>query len=218
MRYKELHKFNYKNPKASSTIQYTATGDEKTGMITKIIARLTGKDSERYTRFGRKLLEVKEKAEELKRLQDEVKAETKELVQDLFKAEDIAYTRVVDTVSFVFELSKDPKITETPRYKDILEELIKLQPSLAKTVEQLKKKHVTLTQKSPSLFAVDKQTGASTKPAKGEKLDEGMFDKVRAWARSILDAVQNWASRYDQKLNEIKQMASVATSQNSAAF
>ena len=94
-------------------------------------------------------------------------------------------------MSFILQLSKDPKATETPKYKDILEALSEqLTPELIAVLEQLKKTMVTVTQKAPSL--------------KINQLDEGMFTNLFARVKQF---VFNWGNKYDQKLAALQQQA-----------
>ncbi len=86
----------------------------------QVIAVLKSYKSQSYTKLAQKVERISQLESELKVLKEEVKQETRENVADLFDAEDAAKTRIVQTMSFILQLSKDPKATETPKYKDIL--------------------------------------------------------------------------------------------------
>jgi Zn-dependent oligopeptidase len=148
----------------------------------EIVAKLRSHKSGVYTRLANNIEQIEQHEAEIKRLKEIVKQDTRENIADLFDASDAVHTRVVETISVVFTLSKDPEPTVSPKYKDILEELsTHLTPELLAVLNKLKEKMVTVTQKQPSL--------------KIKKLDEG----------ELTNAVLNWAESYDQRLDAIKQ-------------
>lgn len=156
---------------------------------TKVIARLRSYKSQTYTKLAQKLQRMESLTEEMKQLKDEIKQHTREDVADLFDAADAARTRVIETVSFIFNLTKDPKVTESPKYKNILEELEQhLTPELIKVLEGIKNQEemITKTQKSPAL---------SVKP---------INEAVGSIFARLKQAVYSWAKGYDQKLNALK--------------
>ena len=153
----------------------------------RVVAKLKSYNSQVYTKLANKLLRLEELENEIKALKEELKGETKENIHDLFDAEDAARTRVIETVSFIFTLSKDPKVTESPKYKEILSELEKqLTPELILVLESLKKQLVTVTQKSPALRVRTIKEGV-----------ESIFARFK-------DSIMRWANRYDQKLAALK--------------
>jgi uncharacterized protein (UPF0335 family) len=157
----------------------------------QVIALLQSYNSQSYTKLAQKVKRIEQLKEEIKALEEDVKQSTREDISDLFDAEDAVKTRVVQTMSFILTLSKDPAATKTPKYKDILTALSEhLTPELIKVLEGLKEQMVTITQKSPSL--------------KIKPLDEGFVSSL--FARLKL-TVMNWASRYDQKLDNLKRLA-----------
>jgi len=160
----------------------------------KVVALLQSYNSQVYTKLAQKIQRMTQLEAEVKQLKEEVKQAARENVADLFDAEDIVRTRVVETISFVFVLSKDPKETVTPKYKEILSELeAHLTPELIKVLEELKKQMVTVTQKQPSL---------SVSP-----ISEGIVGNIFAKLKNL---VMGWAQRYDQKLDQLKMQAGVA--------
>lgn len=156
----------------------------------RVIAKLYSYNSQSYTKLAQKIERIDQLEAEIKALKAEVKQGTRESIAELFDAEDAAKTRVVETLSFIFTLSKDPEPTKAPKYKDILDVLSKqLTPELIIVLEGLKDTMVTKTQKEPSLRL------------KPQQIDEGVFSKLK-------QTVMSWASRYDSKLAKLKQMAS----------
>lgn len=156
----------------------------------QVIAVLKGTNSQVYTKLAQKVERISQLEAELKVLKEEVKQSTREDVASLFNAEDGAKTRIIQTLKFILQLSKDPEETRSPKYKDILAVLeTKLTPELIKVLEGLKETMVTVTQK---------EAGLKIKP-----LDEngvGTFDRLD-------QLVQNWGQQYDQKLAALMQQA-----------
>ena len=161
----------------------------------KVIARLRSYNSQIYTKLAQKLQRAEALSEEISALKDEIKADTKNHIQDLFDSVDVCRTRVVETVSFVFNLTKDPKVTESPKYKNILEELeTYLTPELITVLEGIKRKEemITRTQKSPAL---------SVKPV---TIDESVVGNIFSKLKSY---IMIWARNYDTRLNILKSKA-----------
>lgn len=168
----------------SNTIQYH---DDDS----KVVATLKSYDSQSFTKLAQKVQRIEQLESEMKQLKEEVKQSTREDVSDLFDAEDTVKTRVIETLQFIFTLSKDPKATESPKYKDILEELTNhLTPELITVLEGLKQKMVTVTQKAPSLKIT---------PVK-ESVFGGAFSRLKG-------LVNRWAGKYDQQLDSLKRQA-----------
>jgi hypothetical protein len=164
---------------------------EYTDTDTQVIAKVESYMSQTYTKLVR-LLERTERLEALLKANKEaVKTNTREHVANLFDTIDITKTRIIETKSVVLTLSKDPKPTEAPQYKNILDEIYgELTPELQAKVDLLKKTMVTVTQKSPSL--------------KHKPLDESI---VGSFFAKFKNYFLNWGKQYDQKLNRIKQLS-----------
>lgn len=177
--------------------------EEKKGVVTKVIANLTSYQSGRYTKLGRNLKRIEWLSDKISQLKEQTKQESRELVADLFNAEDAVATRVVDTVSFTFQLTKDPKPTETVKYAKVLEELQEhLTPELLKVMETLVEKHSSVTQKSPALSTTDKRATESV-------VTEGPMDKLKGFFAHLLSKVQGWGKRYDSQLAALKAEAGI---------
>lgn len=164
----------------------------------KVIVKLYSYNSQSYTKLAQKIERVKELEEQIKELKQDIVQSGRENVNDLFDAADAVNTRVVETVSFIFQLTKDPKPTVAPKYKDILEELSKhLTPELTVMLTQLKEKMVTTTQKAPAL----------SMKRKDESISEGIGDKISGLFRAFKQHVLRWGKSYDQRLDQLKQEA-----------
>lgn len=154
----------------------------------KVTAQLASHISGKYTKLMQNMDQIATLSAQLEELKEQVKQQRREDVADLFDADDAVLTRVVETKSVVFTLSKDPKATEAPKYKVILEELEKkLTPDLIKVLTALKAEHVTITQKEPSLKYAAKD------------VDESVG------STSVLASkVFNWLPKFDARLAAIK--------------
>lgn len=157
----------------------------------QVVASLVSHQSATYTKLAQKVERIGQLKEEIKQLEDEVKQSTREDIADLFDAEDAVKTRVVETMSFILTLSKDPAATRIPKYKDILEALTEhLTPELITILEELKSQMVTVVQKSPSL--------------KIQSLREGIVQRLFARLKQF---ISRWGSQYDQKLDALRSQA-----------
>jgi hypothetical protein len=170
----------------------------------KVIATLKSYNSQVYTKLAQKLQRIDELEAEVKKLKDETKAAVRSDVAELFAIEDFTRTRVIETKQFIFTLSKDPKATEAPKYKDILEELSKsLTPELITVLEGLKKTMITTTQKAASLKLAQNAS---------ESMNEGIWDTAKDALAGFFAKVKAWGAKFDSKLAALKAQAGVMES------
>lgn len=164
----------------------------------KVVAHLQSYNSAIYTNLAKKVNQVSELEKQVKQLKEEIKQEGREHVADLFSAEDTVNTRVVETVSFIFTLTKDPKATTTFKYAEIIKELeTKLTPELITVLEELKAKYQSTTQKVAALSI----------KANESVINEGVWDTLRAYFVKFKDAINKWANTYDSTLHDLKAKA-----------
>ncbi len=202
----KLTEAEYTGPIDSPNVSYSH--EEKKGEITKVIANLESYESGRYTKLGRNLNRIKWLSEKIDQLKEEVKADTKGAIADLFHADDACRTRVVETVSFTFEMTKDPKPTNTVQYAKVLEALEEhLTPELLAVMEGLKAQFSNTVQKSPGLKAKDKRYESIEEAI---QLEEGFLDKLKDIAKRFYAKITSWASSYDSKLAKLKKLAAQA--------
>lgn len=182
-------------------VQYSQ--EETKGKISKVVATLASYQSGRYTKLGRNFKRIEWLSDKVAQLKEQTKQESRELVADLFDAEDAVATRVVETVGFTFQLTKDPKPTETVKYAKVLEELQgHLTPELIKVMEALVSKHTSITQKAPALTTKDKR------PMEGV-VSEGPVDGMRAFFANLLSKIQGFCQSYDGKLAALRAEAGI---------
>lgn len=170
---------------------YEISRDPKAG---KAIANLRGKDSEKYTKLANRIQELQKLEDEIKTIKKEIKSDTKDLIADLFTAEDIIYTRVVETVSVIFTMSKDPEPTKSVSYAKVLNDLTEfLTPELKEKLEELKSAYTSTSSREPSL-RVDRKV---------EFVDTAS-QQILNYAYTFKQNILAWAQQYDRKLNQIK--------------
>jgi hypothetical protein len=171
---------------------------ELAGNPSGVMSRLTS----RYDRLDKAI-----KTMTVKR--NEMNEQIKENVTELFNAEDIVLTRVVETISFTLTLSKLVKSSEqnpktTVDYEAIAKELAKLIPEeLQEQVEAITKMYTEVT------IAADKSPALRIKN-KNDKLDEGLMDSIKGLANKVVKwakSMASWAVGYDKKLAALKAKA-----------
>lgn len=163
----------------------------------KVVAVLKSRNSERYTKLAQNVQRIATLEAEVKEKKELVKADTRELVADLFASDDAVKTRVADTLSFIMTLSKDPKATESYKYAEVLAELTThLTPELITVLEAIKAKYKTTTQKAPSLKIAAKTESVD--------LSEGPMDTMKAFFAKFKSAIFGWAKKYDAQLQNLK--------------
>ena len=157
---------------------------------TKVIAQLQQHQGGAvYNELAKKVLHIKNLEAEIKAMNNEIKQQTRETIANLFDAEDAVKTRVIETLEFIMNITKDPAPTRTPRYKDILEELTNhLTPELITVLETLKSTMVTVVEKAP---------GLSVKPT---GLDEDSNNDVA----ELTNKIMAWGDQYDNKLAQLR--------------
>jgi regulator of replication initiation timing len=167
-------------------------------MVDRVVANLKSYKSQTYTKLGQKLQRIDQLTAEIEKLKQESKSEARELVADLFDAEDVVRTRVVKTISFTFTLGKNPKATETYKYAQILSELEKsLTPELITVLEGLKEQFKSVVQKEPIL-----------RYEKNESVNEGVGERLKSYYAKVKNLIINWSVKYDDKLRMLMQLAS----------
>jgi glutamyl/glutaminyl-tRNA synthetase len=209
--YMMLLEANYERPHdGDPNVDYVETGAKK-GEVTKVVANLSSFASGKYSRLAKNIARMQKIAQETLELESSIKADARETIADLFAAEDAAYTRVVETVSFTLQITKDPKAATTVSYVKVLEELQQhLTPELIKVLESIKAKFSTVNApKPPSLTHSAKEDGVG--------YDEGisespMLSKMSEFFKKYLNKIISWGETYDQRLAALKSQIGVTES------
>ncbi|RLC08335.1 MAG: hypothetical protein DRI24_23490 [Deltaproteobacteria bacterium] len=167
--------------------------------IDAVVAHLKGKRSEFFTklarRFGRatrikKMLAAEEKS---------LKKETLAAVDELFDATDEVYTRIIETVSLVFKISKaSEKTVQQLDQAGYLAELEQLTGLAVNELEELKSKYITkkITKVLPRVLAPKEKTP--------ESINEGAYDKIKQMASLVADKIYAFLGDWDQQFNSLK--------------
>jgi hypothetical protein len=176
--------------------------ESKGGEITKVIARLQANWSGKYTKLGRNLLRIERINARIEQLKEEVKQDTRGMIADLFHADDACRTREVETVSFLFKITADPKAAETYKYKEVLEALEQhLTPELRKKKEELMAQFKQINKPKPASIrvATDKAEESLEEAGLGD-----MWKSIKAACRKFYSTMLAWGSNYDAELDMLK--------------
>lgn len=180
--------------------------------IDRVAVELEGNDSASMTRLASRFDRLDKAIKRMGEKRGELNEQLKDKVTDLFDAEDVVLTRVVETASFVMTLSKLVKAAEQEpkkivNYEKIAEELAKLIPAeLQEKVEEIQKLYTEIS------LAQDKSPGLRVKNKVDESLNEGIVDffkKITAKAIKAAKSLASWALSYDKKLAGLKKQAAV---------
>lgn len=191
----------------------TYTEKKVKGSLDRVIAEISGKQSAAFTRIGKKYEELDTIEKEISEQKEQLNAETKAKMEELFNVEDEVYTRVVDTVSLVLTLSKrteaEPAPQEVVTETDVdgmLNELSEMMPDLIDTLNTLKKKYtkeVTRTVMKPAAGkrAAEPRLGKPKfKTAESADLSEGISD----WVSRFINWSKKKLNRFDSRLETLK--------------
>jgi hypothetical protein len=190
----------------SPNVDYTEVGNAK-GAVTKVVANLSSFMSGKYTRLAKNISRMQQIAQETLELEQAIKQEGREAIADLFAAEDAAYTRVVETVSFTLQITKDPKPAETVQYAKVLDELQShLTPELLQVLESIKAKFSKINDPKPAALTYEPKESVS--PVS----EAPIFDRLAGFFKKYLARIQSWGQSYDAKLARLK--ASVGLHEN----
>ncbi len=173
----------------------------------KVVATLKSYKSATYTRLAKNVEEMIRLKAEAEKYEKMVKDDAREAMADLFSAEDAARTRMVDTVSFIMQITKDPKAATTVKYAEVIKELADhLTPELNKVMEAIVAKHSKTNAPKPPAYSYE------MKPKESVDLSEGAWDGIKAFFAKFLAKVQAWGTKYDQKLDALKAQVAMGES------
>ena len=174
--------------------------------IDRVIVELNGNESgaltklaDRYDRLSKaiKLMGIKK---------DELNSDIKSKVEDLFAAEDIILTRVIETVSFTLTVSKKSKVEDKVivDYKAIAEGLAKMIPDeLQSKVEEVKKAYTTIA------LQADKSPALSVKANVTEGIIGTLTSAIISTIKKTIKSIMSWSTDYNKKLNALKKIANI---------
>jgi len=193
-------------------LKYTAKEAKK--VIDKVTVELTSHQSGSMTKLAKEYFQLDKSIKKMESEREKLNAHLKDEVEALFDAEDIIYTRVVETCSFIATLNKvsKPKPKVEIDYTSIIAELTKMIPEdLRSKVDEITAAYTKITQTEP------KSPGFRTEPKESLEraevsLEEGVMDFIKTIKKivgSLVKSVAKWAVSYDKKLTKLKLEAGV---------
>lgn len=171
------------------------------GEIDRVTVELTGHESGVFTKLADKYASLEKAIKALSAQREELNAAIKEKSEDFFAPEDVVYTRVIDTISFTYTLSKryTPADKTTIDYAKIVDELVKLIPDeLQAKVEEITAAYTKIipgVEKSPALTVKAKVT---------EGIIDELSTNIKHLIKRTIKNITGWARSYDKKLNTLK--------------
>lgn len=169
------------------------------GALDRVTATLKGSEAASMTKLARRYARLEASMAAMKEKHTELNARLKGEVADLFEAEDVVLTRVVETSQFTLTLAKEIQKTEGSKEVDYasivaaLSALIsdELQPKVEAIIEKYTK---TIPPKPPvKKLSVSK-----------EITNEGLIETLKRVAAGFLKSIRSWAARYDDKLQKLE--------------
>lgn len=180
--------------------------------VDKVIVELNGSKSASLTKLAKRYDRLKKAIEMFKEKEKEYNQKIKSSAEDLFNAEDIVLTRIVETASFTLNLSKRMKADDKTdvNYEKIAEELSKLvSKELEEKVNEIYKAHTKVIEGQEKAVALR----VSAKKNKESIINESI---IGDFLRSIMDFLKNllkdtlyWAVGYDRKLAKLKKDSNI---------
>lgn len=181
-------------------------------VLSKVTLELTGANSAVATKLAKRYERLDRTAKMLKEKRDELNAKVKGVGDELFNAEDVLITRVIQTVSFTMMLTaaekaehKKPK--QQVDYEAAFKALSALVPDLQEQAQALLKAYTTI------IPPKDTPTALKVAARVKEDLNEGMMSdfmkKVKSVAANLMSSVKSWATGYDKELNALKKQFKV---------
>lgn len=169
------------------------------GALDRVSTALAGTEAANMTKLAKRYARLEVSMKALKEKHDELNQRLKGEVSELFNAEDVVLTRVVETAQFTLTMAKEIKKADTTEvdYASIVTALSALisedlQPAVEKIIEKFTK---TVPAKEP----------AKRLTVSKEIMNEGLLDTIKRMAASFLKSIKSWAARYDTKLQKLEQ-------------
>lgn len=168
----------------------------------KVTANMASYSSQVMTKLSQKVAEAKQLAAQLAQLEEEIKAEARGHIADVFGPADELRTRVIETVSFEAKLAVAAKNVPTTKYEKVVAEVEKVLiekklPELLKMLTDAKAKYTTYSDKAGAL---------SVKAKESVDLSEGVMDKLVGFFAKFKQAVMKWGQSYDAELRKLNIM------------
>lgn len=175
--------------------------------LDRVTAALSGSSAANMTKLAKRYARLEASMAAMKEKHSELNARLKEDVAGLFDAEDVVLTRVVETAQFTLTMVKEIQKTEETKevdYASIVAALTVLIPAeLQSKVDMITEKYTKLVPPKPPV----KKLSVSKEVVKEGLLDN--LSKLKDWAARLLKSITTWATRFDSKLESLKQKAGI---------
>lgn len=171
------------------------------GALDKVTAVLSGKKSEVFTKIAQEYKRIDDEIDKLQKERNELNDKVKTKMAAMFDATDEVYTRIIESVSLVANLSKrtpdHTKTVETFDAEGMLEELAETMPELTEQLTYLRSKYTTIKEvtvkaKSPALRVNIK-----------EAEDMDMDIAIQEYSDLVANKVLNNLYNYDMKIKNL---------------
>lgn len=133
---------------SSSEIDIVTVYKSGTKEIDRIIAKLSGHKSSKITRLVDRFVETKLAMEEAIKSHEEIKALTKDSINEHFEEEEKFITRVVETAKWSVTFNKGTKAKEVDtkkiKYEEALEEIYNTFPEIKDAINEIIKKNTEI--------------------------------------------------------------------------
>lgn len=189
------HLFLYEARQAG--VKYTEK--QVKGALDRVTATLAGSDAANMTKLAKRYARLEASMAAMKEKHAELNTRLKDEVADLFEAEEVVLTRVVETAQFTLTMAKEIKKDDTQEidYASIVTALSALiSDDLQPAVDRIVQKFTKVVPAKPAI----KRLSVSK-----EVVKEGILDTIASFLKSMV----SWAARYDSKLDRLKEKAGV---------
>ncbi|MCX8008177.1 MAG: hypothetical protein N3A54_00570 [Patescibacteria group bacterium] len=167
----------------------------------EVIATATGKESEYFTKLGKKVLEVQAAQKKLDEIMSELQDTIREDMRKIFSdAADETKTRIVETLSVIIMLSKTPEPRKTVQWKEVVEELMTLLNGLENQIEEIIKKHTKYSEVKPFIRVSPKDPTTIFKEEEEAPKEDPKGDRLKMFFMKL----KKWFKLFDLRLMAIK--------------
>ena len=173
-------------------------------VLDKVTATLKGSDAANMTKLAKRYARLEVSMKAMKAKHEELNSRLKGDFDNLFDAEDVVLTRVVETAQFTLMMSKEIQKTEGSKevdYDKIIAALSALIPDeLQNRVEMITEKYTKMIPAKPPVkrLTVSKELAP---------VQEGILDTIVSKAKAFLKTMLLWGHSYDKKLDSLKRQA-----------
>lgn len=168
--------------------------------IKELIVRLKKHESGKMTKIANNFTRAKELKEELNHLEQQWKDDVKAVADDMFGAGNEIYTRVIDTASLTFKISKsEERQVEKMDQMGYLAELERLTGLNAEALAALKKQFTTVEpRKTPP------RVGTPKFKVESNELSEGPVDSIKAAFSKLLSKIKSYLPKWDKSFKKLE--------------